>query len=294
MKTAATYYQPNMELQRRGYMQKLIGRFFGYVILITVTILITIPIVGLVLGSFKLDADLVAYPIRIFPSEWQFKNYISVFTMTPFLPVMIRTFLLAMATATTTTFVSAMVGFGFARYDVPGSKQLFTIVIALILVPGIVLLIPQFLVYARLKMTGTYWPWVFGALGGSPAYIFLFRQFFLTFPRELEEAAEVDGANAFRVFWQIFLPNAKPVIATVMFFVFLGVWGDYLTPLIYLNDKNTLLGVKMATGFKNPQNITLKTVSLAANVYYILPMVIVFFIAQRNILKGVITSGLKG
>ena len=104
----------------------------------------------------------------------------------------------------------------------------------------------------------------------------------------------MDGCNPLRIFLQIFLPNAKPVLATVMFFAFLGVWGDYLTPLIYLNDNNTLLGVKMATGFKNPQGITLTTVSLAANVYYILPMVVVFFIAQKNILKGVITSGLKG
>jgi ABC-type glycerol-3-phosphate transport system permease component len=187
-----------------------------------------------------------------------------------------------------------MVGFAFARYRVPGSKQLFSIVIAMMIVPGIVTLIPQFLVYARLKLTGTYWPWVLGAAAGSSYFIFLFRQFFMNFPRELEEAAEVDGCSPVRVFLQIFLPNAKPVIATVMFFAFLGVWGDYLTPLIYLNDNNTLLGVKMATGFKNPQGITLTTVSLAAAVYYTLPMIIVFFIAQKNILKGVITSGLKG
>jgi ABC-type glycerol-3-phosphate transport system permease component len=283
-----------MDMQRRGLMQKWFGRFIGYFILIAVTILISIPIVGLLLGSFKVDADLVAYPIRILPKSWQFPNYMKVWLMTPFFKVMLRTFLLALATSTITSFISSMVGFAFARYHVPGSKQLFSIIIALLIVPGIVTLIPQFLVYARLKLTGTYWPWIFGALGGSPYFIFLFRQFFLTFPKELEEAAEVDGCSNFRVFWQIFLPNAKPVFATVMFFAFLGVWGDYLTPLIYLNDNNTLLGVKMATGFKNPQGITLTTISLAANVYYILPMVLVFFIAQKNILKGVITSGLKG
>jgi multiple sugar transport system permease protein len=157
-----------------------------------------------------------------------------------------------------------------------------------------VTLIPQFLVYARLKLTDTYWPWILGSIGGAPYYIFLFRQFFLTFPKELEEAAEVDGCNAFRIFYQIFLPNAKAVIAVVMFFAFLAVWGDYLTPLIYLTDKHQLLGVKLAQGFKNPKGIVLQTISLAANVYYILPMVIVFFLAQKNILKGVITSGLKG
>ena len=206
--------------------------------------------------------------------------------MTPFLKVMTRTFLLALGTSVLVTFVSAMVGFAFARYKVPGSSQLFSIIIALLIVPGIVTLIPQFLVFARLKMTSTYWPWILGAAGGSPYFIFLFRQFFLTFPKELEEAAEVDGCRSFRIFLQIFMPNAKPVIATVMFFAFLGVWGDYLTPLIYLNDNNTLLGVMMATGFRNPNGITLTTISLAANVYYILPMVIVFFFAQKNILEG--------
>lgn len=281
-------------LENRGLIQKRINRFFGYFILILVTILISLPIVALVLGSFKRDVDLTAYPINILPVRWMWTNYIDVWTLTNFAQVMFRTFLLALGTSSIVSFVSAMVGYAFARYRAPGSKQLFTIVIALLIVPGIVTLIPQFLVYARLHLTNTYWPWILGAMGGSPYFIFLFRQFFLTFPKELEEAAEVDGCNAFRIFAQIFLPNAKPVFAVVMFFSFLGVWGDYLTPLIYLNYDKTLLGVAMATGFKNPHGITLQAVSLASAVYYILPMMVVFFIAQKNILKGVITSGLKG
>lgn len=281
-------------LQVRGLWKKRVDRFLGYFILILVTILITIPVLGLLFGSLKQDAELMAYPVHILPANPQWGNYLKVFQMTPFLQVAARTFALALATATISTFVSSMVGFAFARYRVPGSKSLFTVIIALLIVPGIVTLIPQFLVYARLKLTGTYWPWFLGAAGGSAYFIFMFRQFFLSFPKELEEAAEVDGCNPLRIFIQIFLPNAQAVIATAMFFYFLGVWGDYLTPLIYLNDNNTLLGVKMATGFKNPQGITLTTVSLAANVYYIIPMVVVFFIAQKNILKGVVTSGLKG
>lgn len=284
----------SMDLQTRGLFQKRFNRFLGYFILILVTILITLPIIGLLLSSLKQDSEVMAYPIRILPKVPQWTNYSRVFEMTPFALVAFRTFVLAMGTATLSIFISSMVGFAFARYRVPGSKQLFSIIIAMLIVPGIVTLIPQFLVYAQLKMTNSYWPWILGAMGGNAYFIFMFRQFFLSFPKELEEAAEVDGCTPLRIFLQIFLPNAKPVIATAMFFAFLGVWGDYLTPLIYLNDKMTLLGVKMATGFKNPQGITLTTVSLAANVYYIIPMVVVFFIAQKNILKGVVTSGLKG
>ena len=283
-----------MKLQTRDRLQKRFNLFLGYFILITVTIAISLPIVTLIIGSVKQDSELVAYPIRIFPKVAQWANYVQVFIFTPFVKVAWRTFLLGVATTTIVTFVSSMVGFAFARYQVPGSGKLFSIVIALLIVPGIVTIIPQFLLYSRLHLTNTYWPWILGALGGSPFYIFLFRQFFLSFPKELEEAAEVDGATAFRIFWQIFLPNAKPVLATVMFFAFFGVWSDYLTPLIYLNDNNTMLGVKMATAFKNPKGVDLTTVSFAADIYYILPMVIVFFLAQRHILKGVITSGLKG
>jgi ABC-type glycerol-3-phosphate transport system permease component len=122
----------------------------------------------------------------------------------------------------------------------------------------------------------------------------MFRQFFLGFPKEIEEAAEVDGCGPFRIFWQIFLPNSKPVIATVMIFAFNGVWGDYLTPLIYLNFNKTLLGVALAGAFKDPVGNELKTISLAASVIYIIPMVVIFFFAQKNILQGVVTSGLKG
>jgi ABC-type glycerol-3-phosphate transport system permease component len=177
---------------------------------------------------------------------------------------------------------------------VPGSKQLFSIVIAMLIVPGIVILIPQFVMFARLKLTNSYWPWILGALGGAPYYIFFFRQFFLNFPKELEEAAEVDGCGPFRIYWQIFMPNAKPVIATVMIFAFNGVWSDYLMPLIYLNANKTLLGVAMAKAFRDPQGNDLRTISMAANVIYVLPLIIVFFFAQKHILKGAVTSGLKG
>ncbi len=284
----------SMSLQRRGYIQKRFSRFMGYFVLVGVTLLISLPIIALIIGSLKQDHELMKYPIVILPETPQWGNYVKVFTMTPFLQVAVRTFTLAFVVALISTAVNSMIGYGFARYRVPGSRFLFGIVIAMLIVPGIVTMIPQFLIYARLQLTNTYWPWILGAAAGSSFNIFLFRQFFLGFPHELEEAAEVDGAGAFRVFWQIFLPNSKPVLATVMFFVFLSVWGDYLTPLIYLNDNNTLLGVKLATGFKNPQGITLTTVSMAANVMYVLPMIIVFFVLQKNILRGVVTSGLKG
>lgn len=283
-----------MEAQQRGLLMKRTSRLLGYTILIFTSLLLIAPVFFMVVSSVKVDAEYMSYPIRIFPKVPQWQNYRQVFTMTPFTKIALRTAILAITTATITAFVSSMVGFAFARYTVPGSKRLFGIVIAMLMVPFIVILIPQFILYSKLKLTNTYWPWFLGAMGGSPFYIFMFRQFFLGFPKELEDAAEIDGCNPFQVFWRIFLPNAKPVFATVMIFATNGVWGDYLTPSIYLNSSKTLLGVALATAFKNPQGIALNTVSLAASVIYVLPMIVIFFFAQQHILKGVVTSGLKG
>ncbi len=283
-----------MNLQQKGWFQKRFGRLFGYALLILTSLFLISPVFFLAVSSFKLDSEYMAYPIVVFPEVWHWENYALVFQMTPFAQIALRTGVLAVGTATITALVSSLVGYAFARYQVPGSGPLFGVVVAMLIVPFIVILIPQFIIYARLKLTNTYWPWILGAMGGAPFYIFMFRQFFMGFPRELEEAAEVDGCGPFRIFLQIFLPNAKPVFATVMIFAIIGVWGDYLTPSIYLSASKTLLGVALTTAFKNPQGISLYTVSLAASVIYIIPLIIVFFFGQKYILQGVVTSGLKG
>ncbi len=283
-----------MNLQQKGWFQKRFGRLFGYALLILTSLFLISPVFFLAVSSFKLDSEYMAYPIVVFPEVWHWENYALVFQMTPFAQIALRTGVLAVGTATLTALVSSLVGYAFARYQVPGSGPLFGVVVAMLIVPFIVILIPQFIIYARLKLTNTYWPWILGAMGGAPFYIFMFRQFFMGFPRELEEAAEVDGCGPFRIFLQIFLPNAKPVFATVMIFAIIGVWGDYLTPSIYLSASKTLLGVALTTAFKNPQGISLYTVSLAASVIYIIPLIIVFFFGQKYILQGVVTSGLKG
>ena len=283
-----------MDAQYRGFIMKRVNRSFGYSILILTSLILIAPVFFMVVSSFKVDAEYLSYPIRIFPKVPQWQNYRLVFVMTDFAEVALRTALLAISVAAISAFISSMVGYAFARYNVPGNRQLFGLVIAMLILPFIVILIPQFIVYDKLKLTNTYWPWILGALAGSPFNIFLFRQFFLNFPKELEDAAEIDGCNPFQIYSQIFLPNAKPAIATVMIFTFMGVWGDYLMPAIYLNASKTLLGVTLASAFKNPQGAELKTISLAASVLYILPMIIVFFFAQKHILKGVVTSGLKG
>jgi multiple sugar transport system permease protein len=247
--------------------------------------------------SLKMDNEYNVWPIRILPKVPQWGNYVKVFTTGgfSFAKYAGRSLLLCLATTILAISTSAMGGYAFSRLrGVPGCKRLYAIIIALLIIPNSVYLIPRFIWYSRLRLTGTYWPWILGGLAADPFFIFMFRQFFVSFPRELEDASEVDGCGPARVFWSIFLPNAKPVMATASIFSFQRVWGEYIRPSIYLNDAMTTLAVKLRTSYVDQQGLDLKTITLAANVVFILPLVIVFFLGQKYILKGVATSGLKG
>ncbi len=278
-----------------GYnLKRFFNRGLIYLILIIVLFFILIPVGWLVISSLKKPTELLAYPIVLLPKVAQWKNYVLVFTRQPFIKVAIRTALLAVSAGSISVFTSAMCGYGFARYPGRLNKILFPFVVALLILPQVVTLIPQFIVYTRLHLTNTYYPWYLAALGANAYFIFMFRQFFFGFPKELEDAAEVDGCGPFRIFWNIFLPNSKAVIATALIFAVTNIWGDYLTPILYLNEDKTLLAVKIATSYLDPKGVALPTVSLAANVVFMIPLVILFFVGQNYIIKGVVTSGLKG
>ena len=265
-----------------------------YLVLTVVAVALLLPIVWLLVTSLKRPTEYIAYPIQFLPQVPQWSNYIDAVTRIPFARYTAQTFFLAFAFSTLTVLTSSMAGFAFARIAAWGRAALFSVVVLLLMVPQIITMIPQFVVFARLGLTNTYWPWILWGLAASPFHIFLFRQFFSSFPRDLEDAAEVDGCGAFRIFAQIFLPNALPAIATSFIFCFVWVWGDWLTPLIYLSDANTTLGVKISGGYVDPQGNAIITTTLAACVLYALPLVALFFLGQKYIVIGVVTSGLKG
>ncbi len=283
-----------MDYAARAKLARRARTFLSYLVMVVVAAVILMPLAGLLLTSIKQDSEYIVWPIILFPRVPQWVNYALAFVLAPLAKVAARTAGLGIAVAILVTISSSLSGFAFARYRVRGSRALFLLVVSLMILPTIVILIPQFLVYSQLRLTNSYWPWIFNALAGNSFFIFLFRQFFLTFPTELEDAAEVDGAGALRTYGQIFMPNAKPVIAAVMVFAFQGIWSDYMMPLILLNDDRTLLSVRLATGYVNPQGLPLTTIAMAANTMYIVPLLILFFLAQKHIIRGVVTSGLKG
>lgn len=268
---------------------------FGFWAMCFITTAFLIPAIWLVLTALKTETEYGAYPIVWFPNPPQWENFYKAVTIIPFFRYAANSLLLGTISTVLTTFSSAMVGFGFARHPgVRGRNGLFLLVLSMTMVPGLVTLIPRFVVYSRVGLIGTYWPWILESLVGSPFYIFLFRQFFTTIPRDLEDAAEVDGCSRFRVFWQIFLPLSSAVVATSLILNFQFVWGEWLRPILYLTDLNTTLAVKMASGYRDPLQNQLVTPLMAAIVIYSLPMIVLFFFAQKSIVQGVVTTGIKG
>lgn len=274
--------------------RRLFRAVSAYALLIFTAALVILPVLWLIVTSLKLPTEYLSYPLTLFPRVPQWNNYADALTRIPFARYAGNSLFLALSFSVLTVLTSAMAGFAFARFHVPGRQTLFLVVVALLIVPPVITVIPQFIVFARLQLTNTYWPWILWGLSASPFHIFLFRQFFSTIPRDLEDAAEVDGCSSFRVFWQIFLPNSKPVLSTSFILNFVWVWGDWFTPLIYLSDANTTLAVKLGTAYADPQGNAMIPTTLAACVIYALPLVIMFFFGQKHIVQGVVTSGLKG
>ena len=277
-----------------SFTNRLTTHFVSYGSLITVGLLISIPLAWFIITSFKPQEEYMSYPVRFFPRELFLETYRSALTMIDYFRFAGHSVILSLTHTTLTVITSAMAGFAFARFNVPGRNKLFVVVIAMLIVPVIILQIPQFIIFSKLGLTGTWWPWVLWGLAASPFFIFLFRQFFAAFPKELEDAAEIDGCGPFRTFVSVFLPNSKAVLATAFILNFTGQWGDYINPLLFLVDSNTTLAVKLQKGYLSPQGQTLTTIILAAAVLYVLPVVIIFFLGQKHILKGVVTTGLKG
>jgi multiple sugar transport system permease protein len=271
-----------------------LGSALLYAGFILLTAIFIAPILWLVLTSLKTMSEYARYPISILPKVAQWGNYYTAVVEYPFMRYALNTLIIALPSTLLTVFSSALAGFGFARHNARLKGALFVLVISMMMVPRMVTVIPTFVFFSKLGLTNTYWPWILWGIAGSPFHIFLFRQFFAAIPKDLEDAAEVDGCSRFRIFWQIFLPLSGPVIATSAIFHFQWVWGDWFTPNIFLTQDRTTLSVLLSTAYRDPQGNALETVTMAAIVVYLMPMLLLFLFAQKYIVQGIVTTGIKG
>ncbi|MBB2947320.1 ABC-type glycerol-3-phosphate transport system permease component [Actinoplanes lutulentus] len=224
----------------------------------------------------------------------QWNNFVEAVTRVELGAYFGNSLFLATLTAVLTTASSAIVGFAFARIRARGSKALFTIVLATMMIPQIATLIPTYMMFSQVGLVGTYWPWVLWGLSGSAYMIFLFRQFFAAIPLELEDAAIIDGCGWFRTFVQIFLPLSRPIILTSLLLQFTWAWGDYLTPALLLNQDNTTLAVAVTNAYLDPQGNGITTLQAAGSILYILPALVIFLFFQRYFISSALSSGVKG
>jgi ABC-type glycerol-3-phosphate transport system permease component len=211
----------------------------------------------------------------------------------PFHIYLLNTLKITVLAVIGTAISSSLVAFAFARLKAPGKGMLFFLMLSTIMLPAEVTMIPRFVIFRTMGWYDTLLPLIIPAFFGNAFYIFLIRQFLLTIPGDLEDAAKIDGCGPFRIFWQVFMPLSKPVLVTVAVFSFVAHWNDFMTPLIYLNsvDKRTL-----ALGLATYQDVWgVDIVSLmAASTAVLIPVLMIFFLAQRYFVQGVVMSGLKG
>ncbi|MCB0121630.1 MAG: carbohydrate ABC transporter permease [Caldilineaceae bacterium] len=256
------------------------------------------PFFWTVSSSLKAPFELMTFPPTWLPAEPQWQNYARVLEKVPFL-LWTWNSIFVVTIATIGSVVSAsIVAYSFARFEYPGRDVVFVITLGTMMLPAQVTLIPQFILFNELGWINTLYPlWVPYIFGGGAFNIFLLRQFIRSLPRELDEAALIDGASYARILWTILLPLTKPALATVAVISFINHWNDFVNPLIYLNspEKFTLaLGLNYFKSVPESSGLPLQHLLMAASVMIITPVLILFFAAQRYFVQGIVLSGLKG
>jgi multiple sugar transport system permease protein len=271
-----------------------LGRLALYGVLLLLSAAFLLPAAWMVSSSFKPSTDIFVHPIRWIPEHPILTNYRDAFSVQPLARFALNTGIVVFAAVLGTTLSSASVAFSFARLRWPGRDFLFSLLLASMMLPEVVTLIPKFVLFRQLGWLGTFLPltvpyW----FGGTPFFVFLLRQFFRGLPYELDEAARMDGASSLRILMQVMIPLAKPALATVVVFSMLANYNDFLHALIYLNrqDNWTLaLGIR---AFNDSYTAKWELIFAAATVM-VAPMVALFFVAQRYFVQGIQFTGLAG
>jgi ABC-type glycerol-3-phosphate transport system permease component len=278
-------------------LKRYAGVALAYLLLFGLCALIVLPLGWMLTVALKPDRTPVfTVPPQWFPTEyWHWENFVRAMTnpIRPFWRYTLNTLVIVFGNIAGTLFACSLVAFPFARLRFRGSTLLFNVVIITMLIPWQVLMIPQFLMFYKLGWYGTFLPLIVPSFTGNAFFIFLIRQYMKTFPRELDDAARIDGCNYFQIFWHIILPLCVPVLAVCTVFVFLGSWNDLLGPLIYL-DSNSKFTVAIGMANFVTRANTAWNLLMAANIIMMLPVVVIYFFAQDKLIGGIASVGLKG
>lgn len=270
-------------------------RAFVWVILLGGAFVMALPFFWLVSSSLKLEQRVFQFPPQWIPDPVRFENYVEALTYKPFHLYVKNTLIIVLLNEIAILWSASFCAYGFARIQFPGRDFWFAVVMATMMVPYFALMVPIFVIFSRLQWIDTFLPLTVPLFFGGGAFnIFLLRQFFRTIPAELADAARIDGCSEFGIYARIMLPLAKPALTTVAIFTFLGGWNDFIGPLLYLNSPEKFtVSIGLAT-FRSAMYTPRWNLMMAASTAMVLPVILVFFLAQRYFVQGIVMSGLKG
>jgi multiple sugar transport system permease protein len=263
-----------------------------YAVLLAGAVPLLYPFLWMLASSVRTLEEIAVAGVNLWPAQWHWDNYATVFSTFPFWQYLRNSVLTTALPILGTVFSSSLVGFAFARILAPGKNILFMVLLGTMLLPGEVLIIPQFILFRNLGMIDTLYPLILPSFFGSAFFIFLLRQFYARLPVALEEAAIVDGCGTFRTWWSIFVPLSKPALIAVAVLVFMGRWNDFFGPVIYINS-DTWKTLPLALAGFSSTYATQTNLLMAATAVIIAPCIVLFFLAQRTFMEGLTFTGSK-
>ena len=275
-------------------VRNFVGKLLIYVILIVVCFLAFLPFLWMVRSSFMELKQMYRVPTEWIPRPFTTENFRQAIVETGMFKYLLNTVFLVVMNIIGTTLTASMAAYAFARLQWKGRDLMFILLLSSMMLPGAVTMIPVYVGWSRLGAIDTYWPLILGAyLGGGAYNIFLLRQFMKGIPRELDEAATIDGASKFRIYWNLVLPLSKAALVVVAMFTFMGTWNDFMGPLLYLNSESKYtvsISLQSLQGsYSSKWNLI-----MAASAIVVLPCVVVFLFGQKHIIGGIAISGIKG
>jgi multiple sugar transport system permease protein len=271
----------------------LVRHILTHIVLLPAAFVFLLPFLWMVSTSLKTDTQLYAYPPVWIPNPIKWANYSATVVYIPFFLYLKNTLVISISSTIGAVFSCSLVAYSLSRINWPGRQLLLILTIATLMLPFQVTLVPLFIVFKKIGWVGDFRPLILPAFFGNAYYIFLLRQFFMTIPMELSDAARIDGADERRIFWSIILPLVKPALATVVIFEFIRQWRDFLYPVIYLTDQN-LYTLSLGLQQYSSEHGREWGLLMAASVLITLPIVLLFFFTQKTFVQGITLTGIKG
>ncbi len=287
--------QTNVNTNRKKHIpvKKRIGRIALYTIMLIVSAIFLLPFIWMVSTSLKTPLQVFVNPPEWIPNPFQFNNYVDAVQRIDYLRYTLNTLFIAVLSVVGSIMSASMVAYSVSKIKWALSKPIFGIVLGTMMIPYQVTMIPMYIIWRNLGLMGSFWPLIIPSFLGGSYYIFLLRQFYMTIPNSLMEAATIDGANEGRIYLSVMLPLVRPALTSVGVFTFLASWSDFLGPLLYINKKEQFT---LSLGLYSyvSEHFVEWHLLMAASVIFVVPIVILFFFAQKQFIEGITVTGMKG